>query len=196
MILGRRLVAVTHNRLFEFRLERSALDSPDLAEGYVATFPFDPSRLGPEVFRGGDDERDSLLARHAVGDLIGVIVSGARVVHRSAVQFGGTAAIEGQRQGIRLRAGECYLHYCETVPEHFGQGLYPAMLRTILLALRQAGQAQRVLIACRVDNTASVRGITKAGFTSIADGRTISVLGNRIAFTRWTPTAARSPVAR
>jgi RimJ/RimL family protein N-acetyltransferase len=121
-----------------------------------------------------------LLKRDDLGDLCGLVWLGDRAVHRSLVQVGGTAAIEGDRRGLHLDAGECYVHYCETVREHFGRGLYPHMLRMILSRLFANVETLRVFISCRDQNVASIRGIQKAGFEHIATIYTLGIAGGRV----------------
>lgn len=57
----------------------------------------------------------------------------------------------------------------ETNPEHRGRGLYPALLTLMRSTCSSAGPAPPIFVVwCRVHNTASVRGIVKAGFREIA----------------------------
>lgn len=57
----------------------------------------------------------------------------------------------------------------ETHPAHRGRGLYPALLSLMRSAGHSAESAPPLSVVwCRVHNTASVRGIVKAGFREIA----------------------------
>jgi RimJ/RimL family protein N-acetyltransferase len=57
-----------------------------------------------------------------------------------------------------------YIHYCETTPEARGRGIYPAVLNHIA---RETG-SHDLYITTDVGNTASRRGIEKAGFAEYA----------------------------
>jgi L-amino acid N-acyltransferase YncA len=61
------------------------------------------------------------------------------------------------------RSDEVYLYDAFTFAEHRGQNLYPALLQRMLDASRKAG-LRRALIFVMSDNTASIRGVQKAGF--------------------------------
>jgi ribosomal protein S18 acetylase RimI-like enzyme len=61
------------------------------------------------------------------------------------------------------RGDEVYLYDAFTFTEYRGQNLYPALLQCILDASRQQG-LRRALIFVLSDNTASIRGVQKAGF--------------------------------
>ncbi len=67
------------------------------------------------------------------------------------------------RRVIHPRAGEIYLYDAFTFAEYRGRNLYPALLQHILHSSRQQG-LQRALIFVLSDNTASLRGVSKAGF--------------------------------
>jgi RimJ/RimL family protein N-acetyltransferase len=64
---------------------------------------------------------------------------------------------------LRLGEKECEVKFCLTFPEYRGKGLYPAVLQTIQRYLRERGY-RRCFICVKDDNTASIRGIEKAGF--------------------------------
>lgn len=53
-----------------------------------------------------------------------------------------------------------YLYDCYTIASHRGKGVYQAVLKS----LAELAGDQPVYVACRWNNTASVRGIGKAGF--------------------------------
>jgi ribosomal protein S18 acetylase RimI-like enzyme len=61
------------------------------------------------------------------------------------------------------RRDEVYLYDAFTFAEHRGQNLYPALLQQALDYNRQQG-VRRALIFVLSDNTASIRGVQKAGF--------------------------------
>jgi len=64
---------------------------------------------------------------------------------------------------LRLRAGECEIMFCLTLPEYRGRGLYPSALRAIQRYLGAQGY-RRCFICVRDDNLSSIRGIEKSGF--------------------------------
>lgn len=67
------------------------------------------------------------------------------------------------RSTISPRGDEVYLYDAFTFAEYRGQNLYPALLQCILSSSRQQGLG-RALIFVLSDNTASIRGVQKAGF--------------------------------
>ncbi len=64
---------------------------------------------------------------------------------------------------IRPRPDEIYLYDAFTFEPYRGRSLYPAVLHHILTGSRDAG-LRRALIFVMSDNTASIRGVQKAGF--------------------------------
>ncbi|MGQ4807899.1 hypothetical protein NKDENANG_01265 [Candidatus Entotheonellaceae bacterium PAL068K] len=74
-----------------------------------------------------------------------------------------SVAIGEVRRIISPRRDEVYLYNAFTFPEYRGQNLYPALLHRILEHSRQQG-LRRALIFVLSDNTASIRGVQKAGF--------------------------------
>lgn len=57
-----------------------------------------------------------------------------------------------------------YIHYCYVNPEHRGNNIYPMMLDFIICELKKEYSYKRVYIATALDNTASQKGLLKAGF--------------------------------
>lgn len=64
---------------------------------------------------------------------------------------------------IQPRADEIYFYDAFTFTEYRGRNLYPALLQQMLRHSRDAGW-RRALIFVLSDNTASIRGVAKAGF--------------------------------
>jgi GNAT superfamily N-acetyltransferase len=64
---------------------------------------------------------------------------------------------------IRLREGEAEIAVCLTMPAFRGRGLYPYVIRRLCRIAAQEG-IERVLMTTMTGNTASRRGIEKAGF--------------------------------
>lgn len=71
---------------------------------------------------------------------------------------------------LSMKPGEAYVWDCVTRQSHRGRGLYPTLLNFILHDLRRRGY-RRAWIGTTADNTASIRGLTKAGFHKVADLR-------------------------
>lgn len=67
------------------------------------------------------------------------------------------------RRKISPRDDEVYLYDAFTFAAYRGYNLYPALLQHILEQSRQQG-FRRALIFVMSDNTASIRGVSKAGF--------------------------------
>lgn len=94
------------------------------------------------------------------------------------VAYGWAATQEGSLSALQftfaLPAGNCYLHSFRTLPEWRGQGIYPHLLQFIL---HQESSFERFWIGYLPDNSASGRGISKAGFHTVSD---LVVTGNRV----------------
>ena len=73
----------------------------------------------------------------------------------------------------------------ENVDDRPQARLYPTVLQTVVARIAEAPDFAGVLIACHTDNTASVRGILKGGFSYLTSSFTIGFLGGRLAFTRF-----------
>jgi ribosomal protein S18 acetylase RimI-like enzyme len=65
---------------------------------------------------------------------------------------------------LNLKPGEAEITACVTLPEFRGRGLYAAAIRALVQTAREAG-IQTVLMKTTPSNTASQRGIEKAGLT-------------------------------
>ena len=93
--------------------------------------------------------------------------------------------MEGDPRAIKLSVGEKYIHWCETVENCSGMGLYSTMLRAILEKSRTEPGFRQALIACRQDNIGSVKGVLKAGFVYIKSSRATSILGGLFSHSSW-----------
>ncbi len=62
---------------------------------------------------------------------------------------------------MKLKKSEAFIHYCETAPSARGMHIYPAVLSRICNDFREKAS---IMISCNAKNSASIRGITKAGF--------------------------------
>lgn len=83
-----------------------------------------------------------------------------------------------------IQPGEAFIHYCNVSPAHRGQWIYPSMLAALSERLFAAQHVHRVLIDSEAANTASLRGIAKAGFRCVGDGTYLQILG-RLVFKRF-----------
>lgn len=79
------------------------------------------------------------------------------------------------------RGDEVYLYDAFTFAEYRGQNLYPALLQRMLDYSQQQG-LRRALIFVLSDNTASIRGVQKAGFREFQRVHYRNILG----FARYT----------
>jgi ribosomal protein S18 acetylase RimI-like enzyme len=80
------------------------------------------------------------------------------------------------RRVMSPRGDEVYLYDAFTFPEYRGYNLYPALLQRILDHSREYG-LRRALIFVLGDNTASIRGVQKAGFREFQRVTYRNVLG-------------------
>jgi ribosomal protein S18 acetylase RimI-like enzyme len=69
---------------------------------------------------------------------------------------------------LKLLPGEAYIWDCATLPEFRRNHLYSTLL-TYILAELSTEHLHRVWIGADLDNTASQRGIARAGFQHVAD---------------------------
>jgi len=79
------------------------------------------------------------------------------------------------------RGDEVYLYDAFTFAEYRGQNLYPALLQRVLDSSHRQG-LRRALIFVLSDNTASIRGVQKAGFREFQRVTYHNILG----FVRYT----------
>lgn len=80
------------------------------------------------------------------------------------------------RRVISPRGDEVYLYDAFTFAEYRGQNLYPALLQRILEHSWHVG-LRRALIFVMSDNTASIRGVQKAGFREFQRVTYSNILG-------------------
>jgi GNAT superfamily N-acetyltransferase len=130
---------------------------------------------GLEIHREEDPARMAELQGRTAEEMERRFVAGHRAY--VAVLGGGPAAwgwiatrsAEIGEIGSRFEipAGERYLWNFVTLPAHRGKGIYPRLLRAILLAA--AAEAERFWIGYAPENHASGAGIRKAGFTTMAE---------------------------
>lgn len=134
----------------EARVEIRAVTEANVADA----IGFDPPRR-IEEFR-------SFLAR---GDRGWYGYVDGRWVHRSWLVHGPAVMRLWRGYGSwPIPPKAAYIHYCETVAEARGRGIYPAVLGRIAYETR----IHDLFITCEVANAASRRGIEKAGFAEIA----------------------------
>jgi ribosomal protein S18 acetylase RimI-like enzyme len=87
-----------------------------------------------------------------------------RVVNRAWVIVGpGSCDLWHGYGRLTIPAGSAYVHYCETAPEARGLGIYPAVLAHVARTLEEEG-IRPIRISTTIDNTASQRGIDRAGY--------------------------------
>ena len=90
---------------------------------------------------------------------------------------------------LDLHDGECEIKFCLTLPEFRGKGLYPAALLTILRYVKARG-CRQCFVCVKDDNTASIRGIEKAGFSRLGCARVRKAFGVQVSRRRDTRTMA------
>lgn len=86
------------------------------------------------------------------------------------VGYGWVATQEGSISQLEISftipSGSCYLYSFLTLPEWRGHGIYPHLLQIII---HHEQLIDRFWIGYLPDNTASARGISKAGFHVVSD---------------------------
>ena len=153
--------------------------APVITPGLPAAF----CRLGPESL----DELVNAAGRKDPAELLKRFENGRRCY---------AARVEGQLAAygwvspdeeligelnllIKLTRGEAYIWDCATLPAYRNQRLYSALLVHMLGELRSEGLC-RVWIGADLDNEASQRGISNAGFHHVADLVVSRVLAMRL----------------
>ena len=80
---------------------------------------------------------------------------------------------------LDLVPGDAEIKYCLTLPEYRGQGIYPLVLREIVLYLSNLG-TRWIFICVKDDNTASIKGIEKVGFVLLMTKRLRKIFGIQV----------------
>lgn len=174
------------NLVFCVDLAAAPIAAPKPPEDYRFEYPASLRTVDDERLRGVGISAVALREREELGDRIGLIAFGDEIVHRSLLHPRGRVALEGDRGALTLRDDAAYISFCETAPAHRGRGLYAFALRSILAAEESRGEKRYIIIACRADNAASIRGIQRAGFGDGSAVTTISALNGRFGIRRWT----------
>lgn len=86
----------------------------------------------------------------------------------------GTLRIDELARTWQIPPRQAVLYDVRTMPEHRGRGLYPAALRWVQGALAEM-HISRCWIYAERSNTASLRGIAKAGFTHVGSMRSLRI---------------------
>lgn len=142
--------------------------------------------IGPDSLKAAETLRNASVARtferFLTDGRFGVyaIVDGVAVGHAWVTSPVGRSQVANTY--AKLTPGESLIHYCFVSPEHRGRGLYGQMLHeTTSWALEHGARTVRVDTSS--DNSASQRGIEKAGFQESAP--TVSVvIGRHLLLTR------------
>jgi hypothetical protein len=145
-------------------------------EARVAVVP--PQALADAL--GMDSEaRVEMLQRCAGrGELVYGAYLGGRLMHRSCLQPGPGIARCEHRVTFPLRRDEAYIHNCRTHPAGRGRGMYPATLSRIARDWKSGGR--ELFVATVESNTASMRGIERAGFSMVRRVRSLVLFGVRV----------------
>ncbi len=162
--------------LFEHDL-RPTDYTPRAANVAVTTLcsPGDLDRI-PEAARNAMDPTGRRIAAHlTTGGMIFCVVIGEKLAHQLWVGTRPSMLVDPIGAFLDYE-GAAYLGAGETAPEFRGQGILPLVLCRICDTLRSRGFA-RALATVSPDNSSSIRGITKAGFTPAGRGTLIRRLG-------------------
>lgn len=179
MISLRSVAEVVSQRLYQLdpvspsSANPSDIEMQSIAEPLAATH-FDFSRVG--------DDSLSIASMVASGQVLGIVQHDRRVLARGLIQLSGMIALEGHRNFRPLARDEAFLHFFRTAEDARGQHLYPRLINFLLS--QNVIQGKTVLISCREDNVASIKGIERAGGRLILRMKTIGFAGGRFAYTR------------
>jgi ribosomal protein S18 acetylase RimI-like enzyme len=147
--------------LFAVELKIAQLP-PCVARLEVAYRALDPAAWATQPHTGHLTDRYLFQARLERGEQFWTAQLNNRIVSycwatRDPVEIGEI------RCRIHPRADEIYFYDAFTYAEYRGRNLYPALLQRMLEHSHHAG-LRRALIFVLSDNTASIRGVEKAGF--------------------------------
>jgi hypothetical protein len=107
---------------------------------------------------------NEMKARLQRGDLCFVASVGDRLAHYSWTQFAGQHEIRDVGQEFTIAPNEAWIYHCRTAAWARGRGIYPFVLVRIEKLCATRG-CSSVWIYTDTENTASQRGILKAGFS-------------------------------
>jgi GNAT superfamily N-acetyltransferase len=166
----------------------AALAKPEIV--FSAWWRSDPATemaplIGFEAQLASDYQLVAQLARLDLGEVLARVDGGHRPyiarLGGAPVAYGWaanrSASIGELGLDFAIPAGNCYLWDFATLPAWRGLGIYPRLLQAILA--REAAQADRFWIGHVRENSASGRGILRAGFrvagaTYYSDGRAMT----------------------
>lgn len=97
-----------------------------------------------------------------------------RCVHRSWIKHTPQTVNLHWALPMKLKRNESFIHYCETAPSARGMNIYPAVLSRICNDFREKTS---ILISCNAKNSASIRGIEKAGFRERERVQVLIIMG-------------------
>jgi RimJ/RimL family protein N-acetyltransferase len=166
--------------LFQFKPHMVLEDSfPPILSDYRVIYPCEINALSSKNFSRREPEFLEMKTLASNGDLLGVILKDDIVVHRSLVRTFGYGRVEGDKRSLSILSGQIYIHYCRTLKDHEGKGLYTQMLRTILKINRENPGFREALITCNQENIPSIKGILRAGFRYKSSLFVLSFAGGR-----------------
>ena len=110
----------------------------------------------------------------ALGDRGYYAYLGDKCVHRSWVKSNEQMVYMHWAYPMQLQPNQYFIHYCETDTQARGKGIYPAVLSKIVNDFRENGE---ILIGVNAKNTASIKGVQKAGFVKRERVKVIVIFG-------------------
>ncbi len=162
-------------------------DMPLIAPGCSATF----RRILPEAADTlaqamGPGSRDEICRRFTAGKHCYAAWMGDEIVTYGWVSFNEEMVGELNLR-LRLIPGEAYIWDCATLPAYRNLHLYSALLSYILHDLEENQPVCRAWIGANLDNTASQRGIARAGFHHVGNLQVERVLAMRMVWVQKDP---------
>jgi hypothetical protein len=118
---------------------------------------------GPQLVAMHPIARDDIRSRLERGDACYLAFLAGRLCHFAWVQVRGIHVIADVARSETIAPGELWIYHCRTAESARGRRVYPRVLAHILATHRERG-FRSAWIYTTLDNTASQRGITAAGF--------------------------------
>ncbi len=165
-----------------FEMTRENVEAPSyvileshLPEGFRIEFPALGESGRHTSLASGEKYWRSFSRLQGEGAVLACVWDGNVLVHRSLAIRGPTKVPTFGLGVIQVPEGTSYIGHCETHHDYRGLGIYPTMLRVLASKLFHDDAVHSIILTADLENTASQRGATKAGFVlkRIAVGCTI-----------------------
>ena len=120
-----------------------------------------------------------LKERFEKGDKPYLVFCGRVLAHVAWVCRRNEVEMEEIWASLKFKNRQAYIMDCKTFFTFRGKNIYPVVLQRILRDL-SGEDVEKVFIGCNPSNTASIKGIKKAGFAPLRKIRAVRLFGKKI----------------